>query len=169
MAHVLSYKEITGRNLSVVEEKFLAWRDKEEKRIIVDFSKITYIDAVGRGALLNLFDNFEKKGKTLIFLGVQKKVNQKFLELGLSDIFVMVANENELESVLEERKKRFQDRKIQQEKDAKEEEIKNIKAQTVKEETEKIKRQEIQEIQELGALIKISSERLEFLLRKHLS
>ena len=72
-----------------VSESLRAMLDKKPKRIVVDLSKVSYIDSSGLAVLIEAMQNVEDYGGRFFLAGLQENVKPIFDIARLDQVFVI--------------------------------------------------------------------------------
>jgi len=70
-----------------LEERFLALLDKEEKKVIVDFSQLDYISSAGLRVLLMVSKRLQGSKGKIVLSSMQEQAKEVFDIAGFSSIF----------------------------------------------------------------------------------
>ena len=94
--------EVSGRIVNVDSEKFKTKLDafctRPQKRIIVDISKVDFIDSFGLGALVGFHTQLQKDGRELTILNLNQDKDsymRKLFEMTSLDIIFKVFDSEE--------------------------------------------------------------------------
>jgi stage II sporulation protein AA (anti-sigma F factor antagonist) len=82
--------QINGSNATELEKNLLAYVEKGERRIVLDFSRVDYISSAGLRVVLFLAKHLSGNAGTLVLYGLQKNVFEIFDMCGFIEILTVV-------------------------------------------------------------------------------
>lgn len=83
--------EIDAYTAPQLKESFASIIEKENKEIIVDLEKVTYMDSTGLGVFIGALKSAKEKNSQLKLINIQDRVYRLFQITGLDDIMDLKA------------------------------------------------------------------------------
>lgn len=74
---------------------------KNEKKILVDCSKLNYISSAGLGVFMSYLQDFENNGVSMLLYKVSDKVKNVFTILGLDNLIKILPNKEDAVALME--------------------------------------------------------------------
>jgi anti-anti-sigma factor len=84
--------EIDINNSPELRKSFDALVKKNEKKVLVEFTSVTYIDSSGLATLIEMFQRLKKTGGQMRFSGMNQKIKNTFEITKLNKLFEIFEN-----------------------------------------------------------------------------
>ncbi|GLY11797.1 anti-sigma factor antagonist [Bacillus badius] len=78
--------EIDAYTAPKLRETVFPYTEKDQARIVIDLSEVSYMDSTGLGVFVGLFKSLNANGGTLQLIGLSERLRRLFDITGLADI-----------------------------------------------------------------------------------